>query len=127
MDVDTILSAWWFILFSVMVWLTIALPRRALEYFIPKLKAAHWWTDLALPTAAPILGLGYALVLHDFPMLSEQSSVSVRCALGALAGYLSSHVVRTIKARLKAKTGIDVDSVPPGPPMNSGEDGSTLQ
>lgn len=127
MDPEQLVDAWWFIVFCLMVWLPIELPRRWIAKKLPNVATSFWWHDVALTTLPPVLGLLYAVFIKDFPYLVDQQSMGVRCGLGALAGFMSSFVVRTVKARLKSKTGIDLDPDSQGDRVTPVGSGSTLQ
>lgn len=109
MSIEDLLTVWWFVLFALMVWISVALPRLVVEKAWPSLKDNSWWRDVALTVIPPVIGIIYALIMRQYPFLVDQKSEGVRVGLGMTGGFFASFVVRVVKARLKERTGIDVD------------------
>ncbi len=115
MSFDEFTPVWWFILFCVMVWISVEIPRRIAEKIWPAIKDKMWERDIVLVVVPPFLGMGYALVMRKYPFLVDQSE-GVRVALGLTGGFFSSWVVRVVKLVLKKKTGVDLDTLMEDPP-----------
>lgn len=90
-----------FLIFSLGVFCVTFILRRVLEYFVPSIKVAKWWTELVLLISPIIVGCLMGIALSMFPFPTAFKSVSGRGLLGAVAGLFSSKLYRIIKSMLK--------------------------
>lgn len=73
------------------VGIVVSILRALIEIWYPGIKDKDWYTKVALPTLAILLGLGAALLTHQ----GWQS--------GLIAGFASSYVFRMAKMLLVKK------------------------
>jgi hypothetical protein len=92
--------SWQFLLFALALVAITQGVRTTVEFFSPN---NHVWEDLILPNLPMVLGAILAITCAKYAFPVEIVSLSSKAIFGAVAGLLSGHAFRMMKAALASK------------------------